>query len=327
MLAHGAQELLDSLDDQEFAVVRAGRLLVVKYPHDGQSVVVMRVLSPAELRVLERFPEIERSPERVFDALATALTAEEEAGPLTLDRTRQQDPSSEGEANVGSAAAEPRMDRNALTQREREVLQLLAAGQSTTEIAREMGLRYSTARTHIQNMLRKLGVQSKREAVAAVVANARNRSLVPLVHELSPSLDVPTPAEVLQARRNAEARAQLLAEFGALTSAEVADLLGSEARNRNSLAHRLKKEGRLFAVSYRGTAWYPGFQFRGGNVLPQLADVLSELTCAGLGEWETALWFTARNGWLDDCRPVDLLLDEPSRVVDAASREATDLEG
>lgn len=244
MLAHSVQELLDSLEDQEYAVVRAGRVLVVKYLRDGQSVVVTRVLSPTELRVLDRFPEIERNPERVFDALAAALTAEGEAG-----------------------------------------------------------------RPNVR------------------IQNVRISPLERLVHELSPPLDVPTPAEVLQARRNAEARAQLLAEFGALTSAEVADLLGSEAKNRNSLAHRLKKEGRLFAVSYKGTAWYPGFQFRGGTVLPQLADVLSELAGAGLGDWETALWFTARNGWLDDRRPVDLLLDETGRVVDAASREGTDLDG
>ncbi len=58
-----------------------------------------------------------------------------------------------------------------LTAREREVLERLVAGQSTADLARAMGVRYSTARTHIQNMLTKLGVHSKLEAVAFAVRN------------------------------------------------------------------------------------------------------------------------------------------------------------
>lgn len=53
-----------------------------------------------------------------------------------------------------------------LTQRERDTLDRLVRGQSTAVLAREMGVQYSTARTHIQNVLTKLGVHSKLEAVA-----------------------------------------------------------------------------------------------------------------------------------------------------------------
>ncbi|HUR18296.1 MAG TPA: response regulator transcription factor [Acidimicrobiales bacterium] len=53
-----------------------------------------------------------------------------------------------------------------LTTREREVLDRLVQGQDTATLARDMGVRYSTARTHIQNLLCKLGVHSKLEAVA-----------------------------------------------------------------------------------------------------------------------------------------------------------------
>jgi DNA-binding NarL/FixJ family response regulator len=76
---------------------------------------------------------------------------------------------------VTSGGCERRMDRNDLTRflttREREVLKRLVAGQNTAELARDMGVRYSTARTHIQNMLTKLGVHSKLEAVAFAVSN------------------------------------------------------------------------------------------------------------------------------------------------------------
>lgn len=62
-----------------------------------------------------------------------------------------------------------------LTDREREVLQRLVQGESTALLAKNMGVRYSTARTHIQNVLTKLGVHSKLEAVAMAV----NEGLVP----------------------------------------------------------------------------------------------------------------------------------------------------
>ena len=55
-----------------------------------------------------------------------------------------------------------------LTGREREVLRRIILGQGTQEMADEMHVSRSTARTHVQNVLRKLGVHSRLEAVAAV---------------------------------------------------------------------------------------------------------------------------------------------------------------
>jgi two-component system, NarL family, nitrate/nitrite response regulator NarL len=71
------------------------------------------------------------------------------------------------------SATEPPIDRSLarfLTAREREVLKHLVAGETTADLARAMGVRYSTARTHIQNLLTKLGVHSKLEAVAFAVS-------------------------------------------------------------------------------------------------------------------------------------------------------------
>lgn len=56
-----------------------------------------------------------------------------------------------------------------LTPREREVLALLVQGESTTSMARSMGVRLSTTRTHIDSVLIKLGVHSRLEAVAYAV--------------------------------------------------------------------------------------------------------------------------------------------------------------
>ncbi len=52
-----------------------------------------------------------------------------------------------------------------LTPREREVLSRLARGESTATLAKAMGVTRSTARSHVQSVLTKLGVHSQREAV------------------------------------------------------------------------------------------------------------------------------------------------------------------
>ena len=53
-----------------------------------------------------------------------------------------------------------------LTRREREVLALLAEGGSSDDIAGRLGISPNTVRTHVQNVLAKLGVHSRLEAAA-----------------------------------------------------------------------------------------------------------------------------------------------------------------
>ena len=55
-----------------------------------------------------------------------------------------------------------------LTQRELEVLKLLATGADNEAIGRALVISPQTARTHIQNILGKLGAHSRLEAVAFV---------------------------------------------------------------------------------------------------------------------------------------------------------------
>jgi len=55
-----------------------------------------------------------------------------------------------------------------LTRREREVLALLAIGADNQHIAQDLVISPQTARTHIQNVLNKLGVHSRLEAAAFV---------------------------------------------------------------------------------------------------------------------------------------------------------------
>jgi two-component system, NarL family, response regulator LiaR len=93
---------------------------------------------------------------------------------------------SRGEMMIDSAAltgvlhevAEERRERRRaetflgqLTEREREILQLLAEGRRNEEIAEKLYIAVPTVKTHIQNILGKLGVHSKLEAVAFAAKN------------------------------------------------------------------------------------------------------------------------------------------------------------
>lgn len=148
-----------------------------------------------------------------------------------------------------------------------------------------------------------------------------------LIEAMTPERpDMPTPAAVLQARRNAEARNALLQEFGALRSFDVAELAGSRAANRAALANRWRAEQRLVAVPFGDELLYPGFQFTSeGKPHPAVGAALQALRSnADVSDWQAALWFVGPNGWLGGRRPVDLLDAEPDSVADAARREAAE---
>jgi DNA-binding NarL/FixJ family response regulator len=61
--------------------------------------------------------------------------------------------------------------RNPLTPREREVVQLLAEGSSTKEVAVTLGLAIKTAETHRSNIMRKLHLHSVTDLVLYAVRN------------------------------------------------------------------------------------------------------------------------------------------------------------
>ena len=64
-----------------------------------------------------------------------------------------------------------RTDYSALTPREREIVQLLAEGKSTKEVAVALGLSVKTAETHRSNIMRKLQLHSVSDLVLYAVRN------------------------------------------------------------------------------------------------------------------------------------------------------------
>lgn len=67
------------------------------------------------------------------------------------------------------AATQPPLLGHDLTKRERTVLTLLTAGLNNNEIAEKLVISPSTVKSHVSNILAKLGVENRTEAVAEAV--------------------------------------------------------------------------------------------------------------------------------------------------------------
>jgi hypothetical protein len=178
-----------------------------------------------------------------------------------------------------------------------DLTRAISALPGAAEIARTMAVR-----------LRRTGAEAEREAQ--------------LVDLLMPAPATLSEAATLQMRRNAAAREAALAEFGAMTSADVAAARGSRARNPHTTTSRWLSEGQVFAVETPGGRLFPSFQLADGAPRPAVARVLAALD-GQLRGWEILLWFTGSNGRLDGARPVDRLEIAPDDVVAAAAYQAS----
>jgi DNA-binding NarL/FixJ family response regulator len=88
----------------------------------------------------------------------------------------------DGYLKAGTGPTPPTPGRNRLTPREREIVQLLAEGKSTKEVAVALGLSVKTAETHRSNIMRKLQLHSVSDLVLYAVRNN-------IVHVVQPSLE------------------------------------------------------------------------------------------------------------------------------------------
>jgi len=77
-----------------------------------------------------------------------------------------------GFLNKSSRSSKGEPSLPGLTPREREVVQLLAEGKSTKEVACHLNLSVKTAETHRSNIMRKLGLHSVSELVLYAVRNS-----------------------------------------------------------------------------------------------------------------------------------------------------------
>jgi DNA-binding NarL/FixJ family response regulator len=121
------------LDEYAYAAIRA-----------GASGFLLKNVKPAEL----------------VDAIRLVAAGNTLLGPSVtrrlLERFAQSEPKLDGRALV-----------SALTDREREILVLIASGRSNAEIAGELFVTETTVKSHVSSILRKLGVRDRVQAVIA----------------------------------------------------------------------------------------------------------------------------------------------------------------
>jgi two-component system, NarL family, nitrate/nitrite response regulator NarL len=141
----------------------------VRRASPGTKVVVLTASSDPELIV--------RAVESGADAVAfkdddidhiVDLVERASHGPVerrALPARAEEDPSPQTEAARGEVHELARF----LTKREFEVLERMVRGESGRHLAEQMNISYATTRTHIQNLLAKLGVHSRLEAIAFAI--------------------------------------------------------------------------------------------------------------------------------------------------------------
>ncbi len=99
-------------------------------------------------------------PTDLVDAIRLVASGNALLGPTVtrrlLDRFADTDETSDGAATVAL-----------LTEREQEILRLLGGGLSNAELAEKLVVSETTVKTHVSNILRKLGVRDRVQAVIA----------------------------------------------------------------------------------------------------------------------------------------------------------------
>jgi DNA-binding NarL/FixJ family response regulator len=93
-------------------------------------------------------------------------------------------------------SVKPDLEMTKLTPREREVVQLLAEGKSSKEVACHLNLSVKTAETHRSNIMRKLGLHSVSELVLYAVRNNIIQVSGLSGSALEPAVGVPIPTPI-----------------------------------------------------------------------------------------------------------------------------------
>ena len=138
--------------------------VVVMTAHDDDRLLVEAVEAGAS-----GFLSKDEAAQEVLAAAKAAADGEVLIDPTTLTRLLAQ------VAREREAQRDALKLLNDLTEREREILQLLAEGKRNDDIAKQLYISPQTVQTHVRNILGKLRVHSKLEAVSFAVKNGALR--------------------------------------------------------------------------------------------------------------------------------------------------------
>ncbi|MFW6068485.1 MAG: response regulator [Chloroflexota bacterium] len=184
----GLATFLAAYDDIELVgEARSGEHALLLCQHEQPDVVLMDLVMPgmdgveATKQIRARYPEVQvvaltsfRDEELVQGVLKAGaigyllkdVTAEELAAAVRDAHAGKSTLSSEAAQVLIRATQQEPSPVQAFTTREQEVLALMVEGMSNAEIAQELVLSTATVKFHVSNVLSKLGVRSRTEAVA-----------------------------------------------------------------------------------------------------------------------------------------------------------------
>jgi hypothetical protein len=112
-------------------------------------------------------------------------------------------------------------------------------------------------------------------------------------------------------------REHFISRYKGLSASQVADEAGNSAKNRSAMASRWTSERKIFGVRFQNQTLYPAFQFKDGEPIPAIAQIVKEMPPSFTG-WDLAFFLTSPNSYLDGKLPLELLKSEPERVVSLA---------
>ncbi|MEV4889247.1 response regulator transcription factor [Nonomuraea sp. NPDC055795] len=142
-------EGIDGLEaTRQIAALPGAPKVVVLTTYDSDADILRALEAGAVGYLLKESP-----PEELFAALRTAASGETALSPPVASRLAQRF----------------RSPQLALSQREIEILELLAAGRSNREISKAMFISEATVKTHLAHVYDKLGVDSRTAAVRCAV--------------------------------------------------------------------------------------------------------------------------------------------------------------
>jgi NarL family two-component system response regulator LiaR len=193
LVRDGINLLLSTFDDiQVISVVDSGEKALRLCKQEQPDVILMDLVMPNQDgpetidRIMKRFPEIKVIALTSFveeDLVVRSI----QAGAIGyLLKTVSADKLAEairdavqGQSTIESVAAQillqasqkpTQVGRN-LTERERQVLALIAEGMTNKEIAQQLSLSYGTVRVYVSHVLAKLGVGNRTEAARLALEN------------------------------------------------------------------------------------------------------------------------------------------------------------
>jgi two-component system NarL family response regulator len=168
----GALQMLTDFDEFDVAVIDLGRSSSEGEPLSGTAAIKALRRARPGLGIVAHGHHPERhAAAEAIDAGATAYVAKSSPADALNQAV---DAAAEAERFVDPAAENGGRGRNdrSLTRRQRQILQLIADGNGTPQVAKRLGLSTETVRTHTKAVLARLDARDRAHAVAIGLRNS-----------------------------------------------------------------------------------------------------------------------------------------------------------